>query len=330
VVVLALPFTDNFTRGDGAIGGVWSGSTWTISSNAVLNTPTLSGSELITNGGFEGTFENEGSQLDLAPNWDNFNADAGSDTLAESATARTGSKSQRINVNAAAEGIKTTGTPLASLGWYQCSVYTKVTSGGLVISDDDGTSINNVLTTNGTWDFLVATGRTVSTNRKIYIYASTATDALADDASAQAITLASMFATLPDVGVSNVTAQAILPVRPTGHHAGLVINLNSASSPTSFVYAELIFIGGGTSARLTKVVSGTYTNLITTNVTYNAAHNLKLIKSGDTYSMWYGAPGSETQVGTDQTITSMNGTIHGLFSSYSQPRLDTFQLSVTP
>ena len=114
-------------------------------------------------------------------------------------------------------------------------------------------------------------------------------------------------------------------IPPAGRQGGLVINLDSISTPANFVIAYL----DGTNAKLDKCVAGTYTNVISGAVTFGATKNLKLVKSGNNYSLYYGTPGSETQVGTTQAITSMNGTIHGLFVTNNTPKFDTYQLAAT-
>jgi hypothetical protein len=327
VLVLALPFTDAFTRSDGAIAGQWTGATWTIATNAAINTPTL-GAELLTNPGFEGTYDAEAASLNVAPDWSQLNCETdGSDVLAESATAHGGSKSQQINVNAAAEGIQTDATPLATVGgWYQLSAWFNITSGTANILDASNV-MNKSLNTTGSWVQAICTGRVTVANRKVHIRSATAANFLADDASAKQLTLASCFATLPSVGVNAVTAQVIVTVTPGQTQAGLVVNLDSTSSPANFVIAYLT--GDSTRAKVDKCVAGVYTNIIDGAVTFGATKNLKLVKSGDDYSLYYGAPGSEAQVGTTQTAAGMTGTIHGLFATHPTAKFDTYQLAAT-
>jgi hypothetical protein len=147
-----------------------------------------------------------------------------------------------------------------------------------------------------------------------------------DNVTAKQLTLASLFATLP-TSVADVVAQVVITVSPDKVQAGHVLNLDSISSPLNFVLA---YLDGQGVARLDKCVSGTYTSVISGVVTFGATKNLMVTKSGDNYSLYYGAPGSETQVGTTQAIASMNGTIHGLFSTHSSIKFDTYQLSTNP
>src|SRR4030042_1789384 len=56
------PFMDLFNRADGAVGNNWIGSTWSISGNAIVNTPNET--EKTINPGAEGVYVSG-----LAPNW---------------------------------------------------------------------------------------------------------------------------------------------------------------------------------------------------------------------------------------------------------------------
>jgi hypothetical protein len=294
------PFSDTFTRGDGAIGSIWTGATWTIAGNAALNTPTV-GSEAIPNGTF-----------DADANWTKGAGWTIGSGVASRAPA--GDSSYIYQDPLGTEGL-----------WYQIQVEISSYAAGILKYFLGGSAPANVTigSANGAYSL---TNRMIG-SPKIYFQASTAgTNLNIDNVSAKPITLSTLFATLPSVGVASVTAQAIVAVDHALTQAGLVVNLDSISSPANFVIANL----DGANAKLTKCVAGVYTNVITGAITFGATKNLKVIKSGDDYSLYYGTPGIEAQVGTTQTITGMNGTIHGLFSTYPTPKLDTYQLSATP
>ena len=55
-----IEFTDDFARADGVVGNDWIGTTWTIASEKILNTPNL-GDELLV----DGALENWSSPTDL-------------------------------------------------------------------------------------------------------------------------------------------------------------------------------------------------------------------------------------------------------------------------
>ena len=290
------PFSDAFTRADGAIGSIWTGATWTIASNAVLNTPT-EGGERVVNGGF-----------DADTDW---TKDAGW-TIASGVASVVG----------AANGLSIQQLNRLTAGlWYVTRFdITNRTQGNLRLYFGDGYNYIVGLS-NGSF---VISGR-AQTNGHIKLYTSGTSTYDVDNVSYKPVTLATLFASLPDVGVAAVTAQVIVTINPAGRQGGLVINLDSISTPANFVIAYL----DGTNAKLDKCVAGTYTNVISGAVTFGATKNLKLVKSGNNYSLYYGTPGSETQVGTTQAITSMNGTIHGLFVTNNTPKFDTYQLAAT-
>jgi hypothetical protein len=286
------PFSDAFTRSDGAIAGQWTGGTWTIARNAALNTPTQ-GSELIINGGF-----------DADTNW---TKDAGwtiSGGVANATDSSFASLSQNV---------------LTSPRWYYTACDVVRTSG--TVKSRLGAVLVGTLAATGS---LAGTGRTDGAACALQ-QQSTFTGTI-DNVTAKQLTLASLFATLP-TSVADVVAQVVITVSPDKVQAGHVLNLDSISSPLNFVLA---YLDGQGVARLDKCVSGTYTSVISGVVTFGATKNLMVTKSGDNYSLYYGAPGSETQVGTTQAIASMNGTIHGLFSTHSSIKFDTYQLSTNP
>lgn len=139
-----------------------------------------------------------------------------------------------------------------------------------------------------------------------------------DDASVKRITLASMFSTRPYSTHVTVKAQATIVA---GTRAGVVCNLDNATSPANFVIGS----HDGTTARLTKCVGGTYTELISTAVTYVAGAYVEIRRTAgtDTYKLYY----NNSQVGTDQTISDAGITgnvLAGMFNSYSGNSLAAF------
>jgi hypothetical protein len=142
---------------------------------------------------------------------------------------------------------------------------------------------------------------------------------LLDNASAKLLSLTSLFSAL-NYGITHATTKANITVA-AGTQAGVVTNLDSASSPANFVIAT----HDGTNARLTKCVGGTYTDLISTAATYvaNAAIEIRRTAASDTYKLYYNG----AQVGTDQTISDagiVSNTLHGYFNTYAGNGLSAF------
>jgi hypothetical protein len=106
-----------------------------------------------------------------------------------------------------------------------------------------------------------------------------------------------------------------------GTRAGVVCNLDSASSPANFVLAS----HSGTNAILEKCVAGTYTTLISITATYVAGAfvEVRRIAGTNTWQLWYNG----VQRGTDQTISDagiVSNTLHGYFNSYAGNEVSGF------
>jgi hypothetical protein len=139
-----------------------------------------------------------------------------------------------------------------------------------------------------------------------------------DDVSLKPITLASMFSTRPYTTHATTKAMATIVA---GTRAGVVANLDSATSPANFVIAS----HNGTNAILEKCVAGTYTSLISTSVAYVAGAYVEIRRpaAGNNWQLFYNG----SQVGTDQAIADaaiQAATLHGLFQTYSGNTLAAF------
>jgi hypothetical protein len=158
------------------------------------------------------------------------------------------------------------------------------------------------------------------------IRARTATSAgTVDDLHVYELTLSSLFATV-NPGLSNMKVSAAIQAWQISTQAGVVANLDSAITPANFIFADLT---ADNSARLTKCVAGTYTELINTTITFVSNASIEIRRpSGNTYQLFYNG----SQVGTDQTISDagiISNTIYGLWSTYSANRFSDFRLNDT-
>jgi len=288
-----LPFGDSFDRADGALGNGWTGATWTIASGKAVNTPTL-GAELLTNGGFgSDTWWTHGAEWAIA---------SGVATL-----------------TALYHGTLTTGANNGVVGSF-CRTQFDVVSvaGGFQLLINSGASLGISRTTTGTF---VETYRVTNAKALYQIWGSVnPTTGSIDNVSVKTLTLATLFSAInSDTPNVDVSAAATLVA---GTQAGVVINLDSVSSPANFV----IGYHDGTNVKLEKCVAGVYTNLISTAVAYSAGAAVRVVKSGaTTYQLWYGG----TQRGADQSVSDagiVNNTLHGMFSTYEGNSLDDFSV----
>lgn len=246
------------------------------------------GAELLTNGGF-----------DADANWTKGGGWSISGGLAVGATAQTG-LSQTLR--------------MADNLWYytQWDIVTVTSSG--VSPFNGSTIINPIDSTTGTkYRTFVAAGTTFGINGR-----GTGFSGTIDNVSLKAITLASMFSALPYGTHMATKAQATVVA---GTRAGVVANLDSATSPANFVIASV----DGTSARLTKAVAGTYTELLTVAVTYvpGAFVEIRRLAASNTYRLFY----NNVQCGADQTIADaqiVSNTLAGMFNTWFGNTLAAF------
>lgn len=324
---------DDFTRDDGALGVIpgtsyaWDATSWAISSNKAVVTPTL-GEELLTNGGFEGTYTDG-----LAASWTKI----GTPTISESSTAHGGSKAQSFAATAQ-NNIVGQSVSIAAGTWFLHGAWFKATAGTGGVprwrnfqSSGANSTTNNITATDYTWRQLIDVSLNANTMAiQLIDVGSTGFDTiLIDDASCKALTFASLVA-LVDVGVFGVNVQCSPTVPTTGvagseiSHCGVIANCNAAKN--SYILGLYARGYGMALGQLIKVVNGTPTRLINTSATYAAAGALIVKRTAaTTFQLWYNG----TQVGTDQTISDaeiISNTRHGVFSNYAGSTPGTFRV----
>ncbi|KKU43472.1 MAG: Carbohydrate-binding CenC domain protein, partial [Microgenomates group bacterium GW2011_GWA1_46_7] len=302
---------DTFTRADGAIGSSettgpdeqttpaleWTGGA--ISGNTNVITPTV-GDSVVTNGDFASWSGDNPTGWTLVDTEDanNYVTEvSGKARLVSDNTKGTG-----INQNTA-----TTGT------WYQFNVdLTDSTLGTLnaYIGGVSGMAIGGI-TGVGT---KLYTGRAAST--LIQINRGATEDITIDNFLVKPLTLSSLFSTV-STSDSDVIADANVTLT-AGTQAGLVLNLDSTSSPANFI----IIYHDGTSVKVDEAVAGVYTNKQTTTVTYSAGATLRVIREGTKLRVYY----NNALVGAELTMTANTNIKHGLFSTYSGNSFDNFSL----
>jgi len=136
-----------------------------------------------------------------------------------------------------------------------------------------------------------------------------------DNLSLKPLTLSSLFSS-----VSTSDADVIADANVTltaGTQAGLVLNLDSTSSPANFI----IVYHDGTSVKVDEAVAGVYTNKQSTTVALGAGA-LRVIREGTKLRVYL----NNALVGAELTMTANTNTKHGLFSTYSGNSFDDFTL----
>jgi hypothetical protein len=193
--------------------------------------PVLS-AEIITNGGF-----------DADANW---TKEAGW-TIGSGVATRDGT--------ASTTRLLQTNTMVVDTWYLGVFTITAITAGGFRLFFGFTGSEGAVQTTAGTYYHTMRAGGTSAGIR------SPSGAGSVDNVSFKAITLASMFSARP---YSTHTTTKAMATVVAGTRAGVVANLDSATSPANFVVAS----HDGTTARLTKCVAGTYTELLAVTTTY--------------------------------------------------------------
>ncbi len=275
--------------GSGGSGLTWTGSTWSISSNAAINTP-VPGTDVITNGGFAADTD--------------WTKGAGWSIGSNVATA--------AGVNAA---ITQTVDPLVVGTWYKATfTITSYTSGGartLIGSRLSGargstSTFNHITFANTAVAGVTSSNSFTGSIDNVIFKPLVFTELIASVSTSKKDYIADIKVTLLDF-TNNMPA-------------GIVLNLDSATSPSSYILALL---DAGGNASLYKCVSGVYTVVISASVTYSAGAVLRVIKDGTSYSLYY----NNAQVGSTATIgdgSVVNNTLCGLFNTDSGNTLNDF------
>jgi len=273
--------------GAGGSGGIWVGNSASILSNKAIITPTQTAEEQA-----DPTFDDP-------TNW--VTPDGWS--VANGVATRSSPTVLAVLYNST--------TPLSVVGnWYRVGATVTPTAGGYTLGDGSG----DWYTSSGA---VFRTIRADTTNR-MGITAQSSFTGTVDDITSKQLTLSSLFSSVA-VSTPNIIASADL-TRVAGTQVGLVVNLDSTSSPANFIIA---YLDGAGNAKLEKCVDGTYTSLISAAVTYVADAKLVVIKDGQSYDLYY----NNAKVGTTATVADagiISNTKHGLFSTYEQNTFDNF------
>lgn len=280
--------------------------TWVINGVNLINTPTL-GSEILADPGIE--------------NWTNSTtpttwtkSTAGSSTVnQETSVIHGGSNAVRVDIdsgnssahiNVLISGSVSIGDWFMMTGWVKCS-----TTGKSFRFDQDATSGATQIPSTTYAQFYQGARRGSSDSRVFLFRASAASSSLYfDDISVKKLTLNTLFAVKASrANPGYVSAAGTITA---GNPCGVVYGLDSYSSPATFLIA---YHDGISTLSFVKCVSGTYTSLISTGVTYVSGQLPQIRWTGSTtYQLWYNG----SQRGSNQTVSDAGtGIYHGVFSA---------------
>jgi len=316
-------YSDNFDRSaSSGLGGSWTGSTWSTSSNKAINTPVTLGSELTTNGDME--------TGDPPTGWLNNGVTA----LTADADSHTGSQALKVTLTSA-YGYAARNITVSPNTWYSAGSWAKRVSGTSYI-------VSCLDPNDGWWAYAYSgyqTGISYTNHTGTFRPAGTSMSyrlggkdngdvLLFDDVSIKALTTSELFSSITTSDTDVIASTDMVLISYT--QGGLVLNLDSSSSPLNYLLAY----HDGNRVHLDKVVNGTYTSLIKTTTTYSAEAKLQVMTyHSDANTLKVKVYYNGALVGTEQTVTDagiISNTLHGLFSTYSGNTFDNFSLSSQP
>lgn len=297
---------DTFTRADGALGSTetvspdgvvelartWNFTVgvWAVVSNVAVGTPG-NGADIITNGDFS-----SGVGWTTGAGWTIAAGVAGAVTATSSLTQATGVTGTWYKATYTLSGF--------SVGTFQLQFGTTAAVG---VAD----------ASNATF---VETQRALGTAVGIKAVGGTGT---VDNVSFLPLNLKDLFSSLVLATQDVIADVAVTSVAALSTQSGVVVNLDSVSTPANFVIA---YIDRGLAvARLEKCVAGTYTQVISAAITYSAGAVLRVAKTDTSYSLYY----NNVQVGAVSTISDagiISNLNHGLFSTSPLNSLKPFTL----
>jgi len=314
-------FRDTFERADGAIGAPWTGATWTISSNAAVNTPTAGGEDL-SNGNME--------TGDPPTGWPSYSgANLQVDGVADERTGGAGAQSLDILNLAVVYGYAKQALDNGSGIWMALGGYGKRINSNpaLILTTSGGTSLGSkVLDTSGSWTygyFVARTSGAACVFRCAQQANTNGANCRFDDVTAIPLTLSTLLCTTPINYFNAAVSVGITFDAGSGVQAGLILNLDSTSSPANFILVYCNRVDN--KIYVDECVAGTYTNKAATAYTYAAGAALLARKSSPTtVSVTY----NSAAVGTAITVTSNTNKLFGMFStgSATQAQFDNFSL----
>lgn len=319
---------DTFTRDDGAPGNTettgpdsqavtayaWAGN-GTIDTNAMKVTPSL-GAELVTNGGFEGTYDTEDTNIDIAPSWNARSLDVGVDTASEETTLiHGGSSAQKFVVDATNEGVANAVTiSIPANAWFRMGVWARGTGAQVIkfTSEFGRVAFNppSAISIDATYAEKIVTvlHGTVADDRFGVLSGTGAGTYYIDDFTVKTIDLDTCVALL-SYDQDDVWA-AIDPTITDDTQAGLILRSSATSTLSGASYLHVYYNRVDGKIYVDQVAAGTPTNLSSTTATYSATARLVAWLSGTDLRVYY----NEAFV-VAETVTDSGNTIHGAFAT---------------
>jgi len=301
--------------GEGGGGLAWQsgGTTWSVSGGKMKNTPTVgatlwdTGADTFESGTYgwvkygNNTVENDNGKLKI--------------TYVDNAN---GAYNYLLN-----SSDLTTSLTIGQWYTFTADMMTAQTGQGDAVYIYDGGTLTNVAwVTSNTMTPYNISFRALSTNGSVvYIGVMAAGDVFyIDNISLKPLTLSELVNTVQTSTQDVIATINTLTLQVTGVWGGVALNVDSATNPQNMV----IGLTNTYSATLTKMVNGVWTEVISGNITWDPNAELRVIKDGTTYRLYYNNALVGTATISDESI--INNTRHGLFSTDASNTLDNFTL----
>jgi hypothetical protein len=307
-----VPFTDDFARDDGAIGGSWLNQDWQIASGQAYSVPALT--NRVIDSGMEAWTS--------ATNLTNYiESVAGSSTVnQETSDVHGGSNACRLDVDGSGSeaGISQLYIGLGA-GFTEFSTWLKASATPASARYQFGGQVFT-LTTNWAQYFTTPWFAGGNANPHIRKLSASSKSIYVDDWAFYLLDLADVL-NLRDFGVSDAQVGAKVTLHAIGTNAGVAMCFDSDTAPKYGLMAW----HNGEQLFFTKLVNGVLSNLLSPQtVTYAAGAVVEIRKSGGEVSVWYNG----TQRGSAVDISAETGivgnTLHGMLSTNTGGRLDDF------
>ena len=320
-----IEFTDDFARADGVVGNDWIGTTWTIASEKILNTPNL-GDELLV----DGALENWSSPTDLT-SW--IETLAGTSTInQETAVVQGGSNSARFDIDASNNIVNIRESLADGLQnkWVLADFWLRgsdATAGGAVYSALVGAAFYP-----GTDYTNYKTSTILRTDRRFYArsFSSASKSVYIDTLSVKAQTTSELILTRPQYPTSDFVLSVNIATLELSTRAGIAFCIDDPTNPLNY-YLVSVCGSDFSGLSLTEIVAGVPTAIIADAnpllpTVFTANDKLTVAKSGTNLRVYK----NDILVSTTKTVDAAltNNKYAGIFSTYQGNTFDGWSETV--
>jgi len=310
-------FADSFARSDGAVGNNWTGATWTIATEKLVNTPNL-GAEDLADGGLESWVDanNLTDWTEYSPTAATYNQDA--------SDKHGGDYSLRIDVNSGFAFIEQALAPAST--WMYAQWFAKCPA-----NQAQYAFINNALPVapnlQGTaaWQEYFSTLRTGAVYKSVRFsrVTSAAYSLYFDDLSVKPLTAAELFLTRPVYATADYLLELTLTAHERGTLQGIAFAIDNPANPQNYG----LMTHNGAEIRVWKVVNNVISSVGSKTQVFAANDKFTLAKLGNQVRAYC----NDVAIADAYTIddaTVKDNLYAGIFSVHSNNLPDTWSEQV--